>query len=169
MPAMVQKQRDGVDRLIEQWRREMPDLPLDAMELIARLGRVAALGERKVAEELRRFGLKLGEFDVLATLRRAGSGAGVTPTELYRSLMLSSGGITHRVDRLEAAGLVERREDERDRRGTCIALTRKGRELIDKAVVAHVENEERMLVPLTKSERDTLNALLRKLLRSVGA
>lgn len=164
---MAREQRDGVDRLIEQWRREMPGLPVDAMELIARLGRVAALGERKIAEEIGRFGLKVGEFDVLAALRRAGTS--VTPTELYRSLMLSSGGMTHRIDRLESAGLVERREDERDRRGYRIALTRKGRELIEKAVVAHVENEERLLAALGKSERDTLNGLLRKLLQSLGA
>jgi DNA-binding MarR family transcriptional regulator len=129
--------------------------------------RVAALGERKIAEEIGRFGLKVGEFDVLAALRRAGTS--VTPTELYRSLMLSSGGMTHRIDRLESAGLVERREDERDRRGYRIALTRKGRELIEKAVVAHVENEERLLAALGKSERDTLNGLLRKLLQSLGA
>jgi DNA-binding MarR family transcriptional regulator len=167
MEVMAREQRDGVDRLIEQWRREMPGLPVDAMELIARLGRVAALGERKIAEEIGRFGLKVGEFDVLAALRRAGTS--VTPTELYRSLMLSSGGMTHRIDRLESAGLVERREDERDRRGYRIALTRKGRELIEKAVVAHVENEERLLAALGKSERDTLNGLLRKLLQSLGA
>lgn len=167
MAAMAREQRDGVDRLIEQWRKEMPGLAVDAMELIARLGRAAALGERKIAEEIGRFGLKVGEFDVLAALRRAGTS--VTPTELYRSLMLSSGGMTHRIDRLESAGLVERREDERDRRGYRIALTRKGRELIEKAVVAHVENEERLLAALGKSERDTLNGLLRKLLLSLGA
>ena len=166
---MPKEPEDGVDRVLAQWRRERPDLELEAMGIVARLGRVAALGERKIEEELLRFGLKLGEFDVLATLRRAGAGAGVTPTELYRSLMLSSGAMTHRLDRLEAAGLVERREDERDRRGYRIALTRKGRDLIDKAVVAHVENEERMLSPLTKAERETLNQLLRKLLLSVGS
>jgi DNA-binding MarR family transcriptional regulator len=166
---MARELRDGVDRLIDQWRAAQPDLPVDAMEVIARLGRVAALGEKRIAEELGRYGLKLGEFDVLATLRRAGAGSGVTPTELYRSLMLSSGAMTHRLDRLEEAGLVERREDERDRRGFRIALTRKGRELIDRVVVAHVENEERMLSPLTKAERETLNQILRKLLLSVGS
>lgn len=164
--AMAKEPKDGIDRLIDQWRREMPALPVEAMEIVARLGRLGALGERMVSAELARFGLKLGEFDVLATLRRAGGGEALSPTDLYRSLMLSSGAMTHRLDRLERAGYVERREDEHDRRGYRIALTRKGRELIDRAVVAHVENEERMLAALSKSERATLNGLLRKLLAS---
>lgn len=119
----------------------------------------------ELAEGMDRFGLKLGEFDVLSALRRAGD---VTPTELYRSLMLSSGAITHRLDRLEEAGLVDRREDPRDERGFRVALTRKGKELIEKAIVAHVDNEERLLAGLSKSEQETLSGLLRKLLQTLG-
>jgi DNA-binding MarR family transcriptional regulator len=160
-------QKDGVDQLIDQWRREKPDLPVDAMEILARFGRVAALGERKIAAVIAGFGLKLGEFDVLATLRRSGSGAGVTPTELYRALMLTSGAVTHRLDRLEEAGLVERRDDPNDKRGYRIALTRKGLRLIDECVVAHVANEEQLLSALTSSDRQALNGLLRKMLAAL--
>lgn len=166
---MTRSPQDAVDRLIAQWRKALPALPVDAMEIIARLGRLAALGERKVSDELAKFGLKLGEFDVLMTLRRADAGEGLTPTDLYRDLMLSSGAMTHRLDKLEEACWIERRQDARDRRGYRIALTKKGRELIDRALVAHVENEERMLSALTKSERQALNAMLRKLNASLGA
>lgn len=165
---MARSPQDAVDRLIEQWRKELPGLPVEAMEVIARLGRLAAIGERKVAEELAKFGLKLGEFDVLMTLRRSGASQGLTPTDLYRDLMLSSGAMTHRLDKLESAGWIERRQDERDRRGYRIALTKRGRELIDRALLAHVDNEERMLSALTKSERQALNATLRKLLASLA-
>ena len=166
---MARSSLDAVDRLIDQWRKQLPDLPVEAMEIIARLGRLAATGERKVAGALAKFGLKLGEFDVLMTLRRSAANQGLTPTELYRDLMLSSGAMTHRLDKLESAGWIERRQDERDRRGYRIALTKKGRELIDRALVAHVENEEQMLSALTKAERHALNAILRKLLASLGA
>jgi DNA-binding MarR family transcriptional regulator len=166
---MPRETQDGVDRLLEQWRRERPELPLEAMGIFARLGRFAALGERRIGEELARFGLKIGEFDVLAALRRSGSSGGLTPTDLYRALMLSSGAMSHRLDKLETAGLIERRDDARDKRGYRIALTRKGRELVDQAVVAHVDNEERMLAPLSESERKALNTALRKLLAQLGS
>lgn len=168
-PESPQEPRDQIDRLLEQWHRERPDLPLEAMGIFARLGRAVAIGERLVADELGRFGLKLGEFDVLATLRRAGDAQGLTPTDLYRALMLSSGAMTHRLDKLEAAGLIERREDARDRRGYRIALTEKGRALIDEAVTAHVANEERLISLLSDDEKRALNAVLKKLLAAFGA
>lgn len=167
-PMPADPRPDLIDRLLDQWRAARPDLPLGAMEIFARLGRATAIGERLVADELARFGLKLGEFDVLATLRRAGTAQGLTPTDLYRTLMLSSGAITHRLDKLEAAGLIERREDARDRRGSRIALTDQGRALIDEAVTAHVANEERLLAPLSDDEKKSLAATLKKLLASVG-
>lgn len=165
---MANPQRDAVDRMAEQWAAILPDLPLEAMTLVARLGRIYVMGTKRLNDEMSRHGLKMDEFDVLAALRRSASPGGLTPTELYRFLMLSSAAMTHRLNKLEKAGLVERREDERDRRGFRIVLTKKGRELVDRAVVGHVENEERLLAVLSRSDRETLNGLLKKLLLSFG-
>ena len=105
-----------------------------------------------------------GEFDVLATLRRSGEPYILSPTRLYEAAMITSGGMTNRVDRLERAGLVERRSDPKDRRGKLIALTDAGKGVIDEMIGRHVANEERLLSVLTKTEQETLNTLLRKLI-----
>ncbi len=161
---MSRREPDHVDRITEQWKKELPRLPVRAMGLIARLGMLARVGEQRIEAELDRFGLKLGEFDVLSALRRSGAPYEVTPTQLYRLLMLSSGAMTNRLDRLEQAGLVQRKDDPEDRRGYRVTLTAKGKQLIEKAIVAHVENEERMVSALTVAEQEQLDGLLRKLL-----
>jgi DNA-binding MarR family transcriptional regulator len=109
-------------------------------------------------------GLQPGEFDVLATLRRSGEPYMLSPTRLYEAVMISSGGMTDRIDRLERAGLVERRPDPNDRRGKLIALTDDGKRVIDETIGRHVANEERLLSGLTPAEQKKLNALLTKLL-----
>jgi DNA-binding MarR family transcriptional regulator len=109
-------------------------------------------------------GLQPGEFDVLATLRRSGEPYMLSPTRLYEAVMISSGGMTDRIDRLERAGLVERRPDPNDRRGKLIALTDDGKRVIDETIGRHVANEERLLSGLTQAEQKKLNALLTKLL-----
>jgi DNA-binding MarR family transcriptional regulator len=109
-------------------------------------------------------GLQPGEFDVLATLRRSGEPYMLSPTHLYETVMISSGGMTNRLDRLERAGLVERRPDPNDRRGKLIALTDAGKRVIDETIDRHVANEERILSALTPAEQKKLNALLRKLI-----
>jgi len=101
---------------------------------------------------------------VLATLRRSGEPYMLSPTKLYEAAMISSGGMTNRLDRLERAGLVERRPDPSDRRGKLIALTKAGKRVIDETIGRHVANEERLLAVLNPAEREKLNALLRKLI-----
>jgi DNA-binding MarR family transcriptional regulator len=113
---------------------------------------------------MRRYGLEQGWFDLLAALRRAGPPYELNPTALRHATMLSSGGMTKRLDRLAAAGLVERRPDPADRRGTLVRLTRKGKTLIDKAVATHLANEKRLLDVLAPSEQRQLDDLLRMLL-----
>lgn len=161
---------DWVAKVRAQWERERPDLDLLPMEVIGRLNGAALLiGRDRLAPLFAEYGLQRGEFDVIATLRRAGKPYRLTPTALYESLMLSSGGMTARLDRLEKAGLVERRPNPDDRRGTLVGLTRKGLALIDKLVVLHVENERRILACLTQAEQKELNRLLAKLLAALGA
>ncbi len=158
---------DPVDEILAQWQKERPDLDVSPMGVIGRTTRLANYLKRAIGETFAKFGLNPGEFDVLATLRRTGSPYQLSPTELFRSMMVSSGTMTHRIDRLEKADLVERIPDPSDRRGTFIQLTEKGFAVIEKAVEAHVENEHRILSVLKESELEELTILLRKLLISL--
>jgi len=108
----------------------------------------------------RRYGLGEGEFDVLATLRRAGAPFERAPGELAAHTMVTTGAMTKRIDRLERAGLVTRRRSADDQRGRIVALTRPGRELIDRAFADHMRNERRLLDLLTPAEAETLETLL---------
>jgi len=157
---------DPVDVILTQWHRERPDLDVSPMAVIGRMTRLAKHLERAIQETFSEFGLNVGEFDVLATLRRSGRPYQLSPTVLFNTLMVTSGTMTHRIDQLEQDGLVERIPDPSDRRGTLIALTDKGFEHIEKAVEAHVANEHKILSTLKKSEREALTHLLRKLLLS---
>ena len=111
-------------------------------------------------------GLTWGEYLVLAALRRAGPPYRMNPSSLYGSVILSSGGMTKRLDALEREGLVERLPDPNDRRGRLVGLTSKGRELVDRAVIDHLANEQQLLGALSEGERQELADLLRKLLSS---
>ena len=156
---------DRADLAAEQWARERPDLRTLPMAIFGRLSEAA---ERATCEHMNplfaRAGLQAGEFDVLATLRRSGEPFTLSPTQLYEAAMISSGGMTDRLDGLERAGLVVRRPDPKDRRGKMIVLTDPGKRLIDEAIGRHVANEERLLLSLTQAEQETLNALLKKLI-----
>lgn len=116
---------------------------------------------------MRERGLRPGWFDLLAALRREGAPYELTPTRLLDSTMLSSGGMTKRLDLMTEAGLVERRPDPADRRGTLVGLTRAGKAIVEEAVAAHAANEERLLGSLTEAERRSLDGLLRKFLGSL--
>lgn len=157
---------DAVDKILAQWQRERPDLDVSPMGIIGRMGRLAKHLERAIQETFSEFSLTVGEFDVLAALRRSGQPYQLSPTELFNTLMVSSGTMTHRIDRLEQAELVKRIPEPSDRRGTRIELTDKGFNIIEKAVEAHVINEHRVLSVLEASERKALTQLLRKLLVS---
>jgi DNA-binding MarR family transcriptional regulator len=156
-------ERDGVDEIIEQWRRERPDLDPSPIGVIGRVSRLARELEQRLEPVYREHGLEPGWHDVLATLRRIGPPYRVRPTEFTSALMLTSSGTTKRLDRLEQAGLIAREPDPGDRRGTLIALTPAGRKLIDSVTEAHLENERRLLSALTDAEQRRLADLLRKL------
>jgi DNA-binding MarR family transcriptional regulator len=155
---------DHMDAILTQWRRERPDVDVTALGLMGRLFRAAQLADIELAHGIAEHDLQPGWFDLLAALRRTGRPFELSPTQLMATTMLSSGGMTKRLDRLEDAGLVERRPDPSDRRGTLVGLTKRGQDVVDAALVTHVGNEERLLQPLSASERRTLDDLLRKLL-----
>ncbi|MCO5992504.1 MarR family winged helix-turn-helix transcriptional regulator [Actinoallomurus rhizosphaericola] len=160
--------RDAVDRIVEQWARARPDLDAAPMRVLGRLSRLTRITERELKALFARFGLERGEFDVLATLRRAGAPDGMTAGELARASMVTSGAVTNRLDRLVAKGYVTREVDPDNRRTVVVALTATGRALIDRAVTAHLENERRILAALDQGEQDRLAATLRTLLLSLG-
>jgi DNA-binding MarR family transcriptional regulator len=155
---------DRIDEIVSQWNEQRPELDVSALATVGRLIRTGQLADAALAGRLAEHGLQPGWFDLLAPLRRAGGPYELNPTQLMRATMLSSGGVTKRLDRLAEAGLVERRPDPSDRRGTLVQLTPKGRALVDAALETHVANEERLLEPLTAAERGALDDLLRKLL-----
>ena len=158
---------DIVDRIVEQWNAERPDIDPSPMHVIGRISRLAAELDPLLAPVFTARGLGDGEFDVLATLRRSGEPFELSPGDLGASTMVTSGAVTKRVDRLERSGLVTRRVSEVDARARLIRLTPKGRRLVDEAVVDHVANEERLLSGLSAAERESLAALLRKLGESI--
>jgi DNA-binding MarR family transcriptional regulator len=155
---------DAIARVRAQWKLERPDLDTRPMETIGRILRVQFLAGTRIRRLHQRHGIDAGGFDVLATLRRSGRPYRMTPTGLYRELVLTSGAMTNRIDVLEQAGLVARHPDPADRRGTLIELTEVGRTLVDRAIKEHMEGEAAMAAHLTKEEQRTLGGLLQKLL-----
>jgi DNA-binding MarR family transcriptional regulator len=158
---------DRVDRARAEWARESPGLDTSPMEIIGRILRAEHLADARIRHILRRHGLDRGGFDVLATLRRSGPPYQLTPTRLYQELVLTSGAITHRVDALARAGLVERIPGAQDRRSSLVRLTAKGGSVVDRAMTAHLQCEAAMIASLPDAERRVLAALLKKLLRGI--
>ncbi|WP_410813669.1 MarR family winged helix-turn-helix transcriptional regulator [Micromonospora sp. 067-2] len=130
---------DDVDVIVDQWAREMPDLDTRSMEIFGRIYRLAGLMGDRLERAYGKHGISRAEFDVLATLRRAGAPHRLAPTDLARSMMITTGGMTGRLDRLVRAGLVERVPHPTDKRGVFAQLTEAGLDVIDSAVVAGVD------------------------------
>jgi DNA-binding MarR family transcriptional regulator len=159
---------DAVDQVLDQWKRERPDVAVWPMGIIGRIARLSLLLDRELKEFFAEHGLERWEFDVLATLRRSGRPYALTAGALNRSAMVTSGAITNRVDRLEAKGLVERVRDEGDRRSVRVRLTPRGWAKVDALLPLHAANEARILEALAPREREQLAGLLRGLLESLG-
>ncbi|MEV0648842.1 MarR family transcriptional regulator [Phytomonospora sp. NPDC050363] len=158
-----QAEEDAVDRIIGQWSRETPELRLDAMEIFGRVHRVSRLTLQRLEPVYLAYGIGRAEFDVIASIRRSGEPYTLSPKQIAATLMLSSGGLTGRLDKLERNGLVERLPDPNDRRGLRVRLTDAGREAVGKAVAAGLDVQHEVLDTLTPTEQETLAGLLRKL------
>ena len=155
---------DAVDAILEQWQRERPDLDASPMALIGRVGRCAALLQPKLEAVFGQLGMTAWEFDVLAALRRSGPPFRMAPTALFSTLMITSGTMTHRLQRLEARGLIQREPNDNDARSMLVVLTPAGLALIDQAVEAHIENERAILSSLPPATIVALNDHLSALL-----
>lgn len=159
--------RDAVDLRRAQWARELPDLDTGPMAVLGRIWRIANRVAPGIEATFKAFGLERGEFDVISTLRRSGAPYRLTPTELYTMLMISSGGLTHRLDRLEKAGLIRREASQADGRSRVVALTEKGVETAEAAFRADMAQEAETLARLGPDDREALAELLRKLALAV--
>lgn len=155
---------DHVDRVLQQWQAERPDLDASPMGIVGRIQRASRLLQRGLGENFARSGLEQWEFDVLATLRRSGPPYQLTAGALSRSSMVTSGAITNRVDRLADRGLLTREIDPDNRRSVVITLTESGWELVERVLVDHLAYEEQLLASLSPRQRQQLEGLLRTLL-----
>jgi DNA-binding MarR family transcriptional regulator len=158
MPA-----NDEVDRIVDAWEHERPDLDFAPMQVLSRVGRLARHLERARRSAFAASDLELWEFDVLSALRRAGEPYQLSPKALLQQTLVSSGTMTNRIDRLVERELVERRSDPGDGRGILVVMTERGRDRVDTAIALLLQDESELLAALTGVERDRLSTLLRKL------
>ncbi|MEV7592623.1 MarR family winged helix-turn-helix transcriptional regulator [Streptomyces sp. NPDC090085] len=163
----MSEDKDAVDAITAQWFAVRPELDTAPMALFGRIYRIAKAMGDAVEERYQRFGISRGEFDVIATLRRSGPPYTLSPRQLSATLMLTTGGMTGRLDKLEKAGLLCRKPDPHDRRGLQVTITEQGLALVDQAVTAGLEVQHAALAGLTDEEAETLGSLLRKLLAGV--
>ncbi|MBA2949268.1 MarR family winged helix-turn-helix transcriptional regulator [Streptomyces himalayensis] len=161
--------KDAVDAIIEQWATVRPDLDTTAMEVFGRVYRLARTMGDRVEKVYAPFGISRGEFDVLATLRRADKPYTLSPRQLSAALMLTTGGMTGRLDKLERAGLLRRSPDPHDRRALQVTLTEKGLAVVEEAVVAGLQVQTEALSALDEQQAGQLADLLRKLLAGASS
>jgi DNA-binding MarR family transcriptional regulator len=162
MPGM---EPDEVDELVQAWRRERTDLDLAPVEVFSRVSRLARLLDRARREAFIGQAIEPWEFDVLAALRRAGKPYRLSPGQLLRETMVTSGTMTNRIDRLGERGLVERSPDPHDRRGVLVGLTAAGKRAVDGAFESLIDKERDLLAELSAAERRDLAGLLKRLMK----
>ncbi|MFV0595996.1 MarR family winged helix-turn-helix transcriptional regulator [Shewanella sp.] len=152
---------DGLDKILGQWQAQGVKEDLVPMAVLGRIARLTKYMENAIAQCHGEFGLGQGEFDVLATLRRSGEPYMLSPSQLYQSMMLSSGAMTSRLDRLENKGLIAREHSKEDRRAVHVSLTTAGKALIDAALPKHIQCQSALLAGVPSVEHDTLQQILK--------
>jgi DNA-binding MarR family transcriptional regulator len=158
---------DAVDKILEQWANERPEIDVSAMGLIGRISRLERVLRPALDAVFTEHGLESWEFDVLATLRRSGTPYELVVGELLHSMMVTSGTMTNRIDRLVGRGLVERRSAADDRRLVIVKLSETGRTLIDRVLPAHATNLSRLVSGLTEPDRAELDRVLSVFLQTL--
>lgn len=156
--------RDRIDTILNQWHQEAPQWDMSALSVVGRVMRIARLLEKHREAVLAEYDLSVWSFDVLATLRRQGFPYRLKPTELYSLLMLSSGAMTNRIDRLEKAGVVTRLRDPNDRRSISVQLTETGIQRLNAVIPVLFEQEKKLFARFSDTQTETFIALLREFL-----
>ena len=159
---------DEVEQILDDWRRQRPDLDPSPMGVFGRIARLAARQRADLTAMLIEFELTPASFDVLANLRRSEPPHRKTPTELASSSMMSPGGMTFRIDKLEEARLVTREHSPDDRRVVHVELTPNGKALIDEVIEAHLDRERSLLASMSDLQTDELSRLLALLELSIN-
>ena len=154
---------DEVDRIVDAWARERPDIDFAPLQVLSRVDRLAKHLDRARRSAFTASGLEAWEFDVLAALRRAGKPYQLSPKALLQQTLVSSGTMTNRIDRLVERRLVERRTDPHDGRGVLVVMTDVGREQVDAAIKLLLAEEAHWLSGLSRADQERLSGLLRKL------
>jgi DNA-binding MarR family transcriptional regulator len=168
MSRQIGRREDRIDERQAQWARELPGLDTRGMAIVGRMRWLTLALRDPIEAVFARHGLDAGEFDVLATLLRAGPPYSLRPTELYRWLMISSGGLTARLNRLERAGHIVREAAPDDARSILVRLTDEGRSLAEGAFREDMAFEAAVLEALSEPEIAALEGLLRKLVLSLA-
>ena len=169
MESQTEERNDWTDRLLSSWTEVEPWFEGGIYEVTARISRIALHIARHQEEVFGRFGLNRGDVGVLSALRFAGPSKQLSPTQLFKGLMISSAGITSRLDRLEKRGLVRRERHPNDRRGVLVELTDEGRRVLDQAVKANTDAERELIATLDAHEARDLASLLKKMLAGLEA
>ena len=154
---------DEVDQIVAAWQRERPDLDLTALQVLSRVSRLAHHFDLERKQAFATAYLEPWEFDVLASLRRAGNPYALPPRQLIKENLVTSGTMTNRIDQLERRGLVSRKPDQNDGRSVIVSLTQLGKELVDAAFLELLKQERELLSDLTQDEQTQLAQLLKAL------
>lgn len=160
-------EKDLVDQLLSDWKRERPDLNAKPLAIVGRILHLGTLFEARATDCLRETGVSYTEFDVLATLRRSGAPYRMTPTKLRQSVLLTSGAMTACLDRLERRELIVRQADPNDRRSLGVCLTKSGVKLINEIIAIRFDEAKKAIAGLNAEEQAALSRLLRKLTNEV--
>jgi DNA-binding MarR family transcriptional regulator len=154
---------DEVDRIVDAWQLERPDLDVAPLQVLSRVSRLARHLDIARREAFAANDLEPGEFDVLAALRRAGKPYTLSPSVLISQNLVTSGTMTNRIDRLESKGLVARLPDPSDGRGILVQLTQTGKSAVDRALEELLTREQLLLATISKAEQEKLANVLRSI------
>jgi DNA-binding MarR family transcriptional regulator len=160
---------DHIDRVVQQWNAERPDVDPSPIRIIARINRLSQTIDQSLKSVFNEHGLDAWEYDVLAALRRNGPPFELTAGEILAAVMITSGAVTNRIDRLEQRGFVRRTRSSDDKRVVRVRLTPTGRAITDRTLPAHLRNEAALIAGLSSEDTRQLERLLRKLESSIAA
>ncbi len=158
---------DIIDHLVSDWKRERPELDASAMQIVGRILKLGKILERRAGLALKENNIHYTDLDVLATIRRSGKPYQLTPKELMKSVLITSGAMTTLLDRLTKLDLIFRANDPKDGRIKLACLTNKGKGIIDKAIEIRFKEAKESVNVLNNAEHAQFSALLKKLLFSL--